>query len=313
MMMSRFSTTATLLALLVACSKAPDAVDTAQPSVATESSEDVSVDDNSQGGTPVTIHARIQYSTDTSASELSYSRQLDTAFYIETDAIRYDEGGTVSYTMADGSRVQGTLKAQGNAHIVSSDGSMDEVYQMHGDWPELITPTQGMFRIKQVSPSHIGQGMEITLELEVPVKGSKKTVLQSKDATSENSETQFATPVECSKVNENEDLCNITFTIDAVPTEAQDAIGEQLFSNAKELYSRQGKIAPDQSMIIYSSLVPVYGATTTQQGEHFVTELDQSYQVTNNGTQMAQHLKVVAWSTARGDLNEPAAAKAMTN
>lgn len=309
----RFTVTAMLLTLLTACSKAPDAVDTAQPSVPTESSEDVSVDDNSQGGTPVTIHARIQYSTDTSASELSYSRQLDTAFYIATDAIRYDEGGTVSYTMADGSRVQGMLKAQGNAHIVSSDGSMDEVYQMHGDWPDLITPTQGMFRIKQVSPSHIGQGMEITLELEVPVKGSKKTVLQSKDAKSENSETQFATPVECSKVNDSEDLCNITFTIDAVPTEAQDAIGEQLLSNAKELYSRQGKIAPDQSMIIYSSLVPVYGATTTQQGEHFVTELDQSYQVTNNGTQMAQHLKVVAWSTARGDLNEPAAAKAMTD
>ena len=312
MNVSRFTLTATLLTLVAACSKAPETVDVPQPTVPTETREDVSVDDNNQGGTPVTIHARIQYSADTTAPELSYSRKLETAFYLETDAIRYDEGGTVSYTMADGSRVQGSLKAQGNAHIVSDDSSMNELYQMQGDWPELITPTQGMFRIKQVAPSHIGQGMEVTLELEVPVKGSKKAVLQSKDASVENNETQFSTPAECRKVNDNEDLCNITFTIDAVPTEAQDAIGEQLLSNAKELYSRQGKIAPDNSMIIYGSLVPVYGATTSQQGEHFVTELDQSYQVNNNGTQMAQHLKVVAWSTARGDLNEPAAAKAMT-
>lgn len=297
--------------LLSACSKAPEET-TAEPTMHGASSEDGTVDDSAQGGQPVTIHARIQYISESSAPQLATQHKLESAFYIATDAIRYDDQGTVSYAMQDGSRVQGTLNASGNAHIVSDDAVADEAYQMKGDWPELIQPNRGLFRIKNVEPSHVGEGMEVTIEMEVPVQGSKKSLIQNKELKLENSEIKFSNPVECSPVNETEDLCKILFTMDVVPTEARDAAGEQLLASAQELYKHQGKIGADNSLIVYSSLVPVYGAKTTMQGEHFISELDDSYQVQMDGSTLAQHLKIVAWSTARGDLNEPVQAKAMT-
>lgn len=304
--------TSALLALaLSACSKAPDSP---EPSPAPESatSEDVSVDDSNQGGSAVTIHARLQYSSQTSTPKLSSNYKLDSAFYLATDALRYDDGGTISYTMQDSNKVQGQLNAQGSAHIVSDDMVADETYQMQGGWPEVTSVDLPQLRIKSVEPSHIGEGMSVTVELAVPVKGIKKSLLQNKDSKIENTEIKFSAPLECTAENTHDDICRLLFTIDAVPSEARDAIGEQLLATAKDLYARQGKIGSDDSLVLFSSLVPVYGATTSQTGEHFVTQLDQHYEVTQKETQLAQHLKVVVWSTPRGELNEPEAAKRMT-
>lgn len=312
-MSTRLTLIATMLltSLLGACSKAPE-ISTPEPAASAETSEDGTVDDSSHGGEAVTIHARIQYVTETSAPQLASNHKLAAAFYLATDAVRYHENGTVSYTMQDGTRIQGALDAQGSAHIVSDDAVADESYQMKGEWPEVIQPNTGMFRIKSVEPSHLGEGMEVTIEMEVPVKGIKKSLMQNKDLKIENSETKFSTPLECSPVNETEDLCKILFTMDVAPTEARDAQGEQLLPSAIELYKNQGKIGADNSLIMYTSMVPVFGAKTTMHGEHFVTELDEHYQVQMDGSTLGQQLKIVAWSTPRGEFNEPAQAKAMT-
>lgn len=312
-MSSRLTLTAAMLltSLLGACSKAPE-TSAPEPTASTESSEDGAVDDSTQGGEALTIHARIQYVTETSAPQIASNHKLQAAFYLETPAVRYHENGTVSYTMLDGTRIQGALNAEGSAHIVSDDAVADESYQMKGEWPEVIQPNSGMFRIKSVEPSHLGEGMEVTIEMEIPVQGVKKSLMQNKDLKIENSETKFSTPLECSPVNETEDLCKILFTMDVVPTEARDAEGEQLLPSAIELYKNQGKIGPDNSLIMYTSMVPVFGAKTSMNGEHFVTELAEQYQVQMDGSTLAQQLKIVAWSSPRGELNEPAAAKAMT-
>ncbi len=180
-MSTRLTLIATMLltSLLGACSKAPE-ISTPEPAASAETSEDGTVDDSSHGGEAVTIHARIQDVTETAAPQLASNHKLAAAFYLATDAVRYHENGTVSYTMQDGTRIQGALDAQGSAHIVSDDAVADESYQMKGEWPEVIQPNTGMFRIKSVEPSHLGEGMEVTIEIEVPVEGIEKSLVQYK-------------------------------------------------------------------------------------------------------------------------------------
>lgn len=258
-------------------------------------------------GEPITLHARLDFMDSSASTSINANHKLNASIYIETDVIREGSGASATYRLdSDDSRVQGSLVAKGSLALNSDDVSSSETYNMHNEWSSLTNKPEGKFSIKLPEPSLLGDGLSVAVEIEAPVSGTKKATISSKGQTME-TEVTHSRPMFCTPQVEdkNKDVCTLKFTIDAVPTKATDPAYESILESAKNVYAYQGKKNPEGGLIMYSGMVPVYGAITQYQNGHFATALDQQYTANIDGTDIGQHIHLVVWSTKRGDKWQP--------
>lgn len=295
-------TSISFLSLLLLASCGQSSKDNEQVETAAEASTEIQ---SASSGEPITLHARLDFVDTSSMPSISASRQLNASLYIETDVTREGSGASATYIQdTDESRVQGFVTASGKLALNKDDVSSNETYNMHNVWNTLTSNPEGKFTIKLPQLSLVGEGLSVGVEIEAPVNGTKKATISSNGQTLD-SEVTHSRSIFCATKTADQDVCTLTFTIDTVPTKVQDPAYESLFEAAKETYKYQGKKGPDGGFVMYSGLVPVYGATTNYHNGHFVTELNQQYSVSLDGGDMSQHIYLVVWSTKRGDKWQP--------
>lgn len=256
-------------------------------------------------GELVTLHARLDFIDNQATPSISASRQLKASFYVTTEVRRDGTGEAASFFQdSENYRVQGAIAASGNFSLKDNDISTSESYDMSNQWSGLTENPDGKFLIKLPEPSMIGEGFTVGVEIDVPVSGTKKATITGNGQTFE-SELSHARTMFCYSQTEEQEACKLEFKIDAVPTKAQDSAYEHLLKSAKDAYTYQGKQGPDGGLIIYSSLLPIYGATTRYSNGHFVTSLSQQYSVNLDGSELSQQIRMVVWSTKPGDNWQP--------
>lgn len=284
--------------LLAGCGQANKEDQQPETETAAESSSNAS-------GEPITLHARLDFTDSFASPAINANRQLKASIYIETDVLREGSGASASYSLdTEASRVQGALLAAGTFTLKSDEVSTNETYNMKNEWSALTNNPEGKFIIKLPEESLLGEGLSVGVEIDVPVKGTKKATISS-NAQAIDSEVSHSRPMFCTSQSAVQDVCTLNFTIDAVPTKAKNPLHESLLENAKALYTYQGKKNAEGGLIMYSSMVPVYGATTNYHNGHFVTELNQQYKTDLDGSDIGQHIHLVVWSTKRGDKWQP--------
>ena len=289
--------------LITGCGQSSNEDSSSEP-VVDEAQQDAS-DDAAASGEPITLHARFEFMDALASPSINSNRQLNASLYIETDVIRDGSGATATYTLdSDDSRVQGVVYASGSLAMKDDEVSSTETYNMRNTWGVLTKNPEGKFFITLPEPSMIGEGLSVGVELEVPVSGIKKATINSQGQTID-SEIMHSRSMFCATQTADKDICTLKFTIDALPTKAQAPGYEQLFESAKAIYPYQGKKNADGGVVMYSSMLPVYGAATKYNNGHFVTELNQQYQINMDGSDISQHIHLVVWSTKRGDNWQP--------
>ncbi len=293
-----------LLLALTACSPAPGSAPAGVPAdsavAAAASPDSPAIPEENQ----VILHARLYVKDQTSTDAIGSSNQIQAAFYLQTPVRVEGKGLTERFTdIYDHDVVQGKLHASGKTDF-KSDPALTELYQMQASWPTEVAVTEGRFRISAPEPSSIGEGYSVKVELEVPVSGDKKAQISSAGALLD-TEITHARPMACG-TEAGQEICKLSYTVDAVPTVAQDEAGKLLLDSAKTLYASQGKINSDGGLIMYSSLVPVYGAVTSLEDGHLVIRSSQQYSLKFKEADMAQQLELVVWTTAPGDHWQPA-------
>ncbi len=256
-------------------------------------------------GEPITLHARLDFMDASVSPSINSSRKLNASIYLATDVMREGSGESAIYSLdTEETRVQGAVVASGQMALNADDIATRETYDMQAQWSSITNNPEGKYSINLPNISYIGDGLQVGIEVEVPVTGTKKAIISSKDQTMEGDVTH-ARPMFCSTQSPEKDVCTLTFTIDALPTKAREPVYESLLEGAKATYAYQGKQDANGGLIMYSGLVPVYGATTQYHGGHFVTQLNEKYSVTLDGSDISQHIHLVVWSTKRGDSWQP--------
>ena len=294
------------LFVLTACSPAPE-VATATSAEAT--SQVVTADATAIAEENLVIlHARLYVKDQTSTPAIGSTNQLQAAFHLQTP-VRVEGTGldTRFSDIFEQDQVQGQLLASGDTDF-KTDPALTEHYLMQASWPESVPVTQGRFRVWAPEPSIIGTGYSVKVELEVPVSGEKKAQISS-NGTVLDTEVTNARPLVCGTDNESgnaQEMCKLSYTVDAVPTEAKDEAGKLMLDSAKTLYASQGKINSDGGLIMYGSLVPVYGAVSSLEDGHLVIRSSQQYSLKFKEGNMAQQLELVVWTSAPGDSWQPA-------
>lgn len=286
--------------LLAGCSKAPQENQQTESEAPAETS-------TASSGEPITLHARLDFTDSLANTSINSSRKLNASIYIETDVLREGKGASATYTLdSEESRVQGSLVATGSLALKSDDLSSSETYNMHNEWSSLTNKPEGNFSIKLPEPALLGDGLSVGVEIETPVSGIKKATVSSKGQTMETDVTHSRSMF-CAThaADKDKDVCTLKFTIDPAPTKAPSPELESLLASAKEVYTYQGKKNAEGGLIMYSSMLPVYGAITQYQNGHFVTALDQAYSENVGGGDISQHIHLVVWSTKRGDKWQP--------
>lgn len=295
-------TSISFLSLLLLAGCGQSSKDKEQLEAATETTPEIQ---STSSGEPITLHARLDFMDSFTSPAINANRQLKASIYLETDVLREGSGASATYSLdTEESRVQGALLAMGTFTLKSDEVSTNETYNMNNEWRVLTKNPEGKFIIKLPEESLIGEGLSVGVEIEVPVKGTKKATINS-NAQTMDSEVTHSRPMFCTSQSADQDVCTLSFTIDAVPTKAKNSLHERLLENAKTLYAYQGKKNPEGGLIMYSAMVPVYGATTTYHSGHFVTELNQQYKTNLDGSDIGQHIHLVVWSTKRGDKWQP--------
>ena len=284
--------------MLVGCSQSPEENQQVESDTPAE-------EFSSPAGEPITLHARLDYVDTYASPSINAMRQLNASIYIETDVMRDGSGESATYSLdSEEARVQGTLVASGTMALTSNEISSNETYNMHNEWVTLTSNPEGKFIIKLPEPAILGDGLSVGVEIEAPVSGIKKATVSSNGQTID-SEVTHSRSMFCSSQSADKDICKLTFTIDPVPTKAKNPASENLLESAKTLYAYQGKKSPEGGLIMYSGMVPVYGATTQYHDGHFVTALEHQYTANLDGSDMGQHIHLVVWSTKRGDKWQP--------
>lgn len=289
------------LGLLTACSPAPEAPDPPADDAAAQTvtgSGDLAQDKQ------LVLHARLYVKDRTAMPTIGSENQIQAAFALQSPVQVSGSGLDARFSdVYEQDLVQGQLQASGSTNF-KADPTLIEHYQMQASWPEPVAVTQGRFHVFAPEPSSIGDGYSVRVELEVPVSGDKKAQISSNGMLLD-TEVTHAKPIACGTDN-GQEICKLSYTIDAVPTAAKDAAGELLLDNAKTLYANQGKISSDGGLLIYSSLVPVYGAVTTLEAGHLVIRSRQQYSLKFKEADMAQQLELVVWTSEPGDNWQPA-------
>jgi hypothetical protein len=284
---------------------AADAPSSAETSPSDDASPAADTSQDTAAGEPITLHARLIYKDEFHNPSIGAVTSLDANLHITTDVLRSGQGAAATYALDQGvERVQGSVKAQGQVNFSADDIATQEIYQMQGDWPQLSTASAGQFSIMLPEPSDIGEGLRIKLLVKAPVAGNKSAQIQGKGQQI-NAEVTHSRPMWCGEREGGSDLCDLSFTIDATPTNAKTPIGEVMFENAKHVYNLQGKKDATGGLLMYSNSMPVYGAITNYELGHFVTRLKTSYTQTLDGGTVSQQLDIVVWSTARGSDWQP--------
>ncbi|MFN6262233.1 MAG: hypothetical protein ACK4XG_05415 [Chromatiaceae bacterium] len=293
------------LFVLTACSPAPEVATT--PANDTASQADADPDALPQDKQLV-LHARLYIKDQTSNPAIGSANQIQAAFHLQTP-VRVEGTGldTRFSDIFEQDQVQGQLLASGDTEF-KTEPALTEHYLMQAAWPEPVAVTQGRFRVWAPEPSIIGTGYSVKVELEVPVSGDKKAQISSNGTVLDTEVTQ-ARPLVCGTDNESgnaQEMCKLSYTVDAVPTEAKDEAGKLMLDSAKTLYASQGKINSDGGLIMYGSLVPVYGAVSSLEDGHLVIRSSQQYSLKFKEGNMAQQLELVVWTSAPGDSWQPA-------
>ncbi len=293
------------LFVLTACSPAPEVATT--PANDTASQADADPDALPQDKQLV-LHARLYIKDQTSNPAIGSANQIQAAFHLQTPVRVEGTGLDARFSdIFEQDQVQGQLLASGDTEF-KTDPALTEHYLMQAAWPEPVAVTQGRFRVWAPEPSNIGAGYSVKVELEVPVSGDKKAQISSNGTVLDTEVTQ-ARPLVCGTDNESgnaQEMCKLSYTVDAVPTEAKDEAGKLMLDSAKTLYASQGKINSDGGLIMYGSLVPVYGAVSSLEDGHLVIRSSQQYSLKFKEGNMAQQLELVVWTSAPGDSWQPA-------
>ncbi len=289
------------LGLLAACSPAPEAP---EPPADDDATQTVTESGDLAQDKQLVLHARLYVKDRTAMPTIGSENQIQAAFALQSPVQVSGSGLDARFSdVYEQDLVQGQLQASGSTNF-KADPTLTEHYQMQASWPEPVAVTQGRFRVFAPEPSSIGDGYSVKVELEVPVSGDKKAQISSNGMLLD-TEVTHAKPIACGTDN-GQEICKLSYTIDAVPTAAKDAAGELLLDNAKTLYANQGKISSDGGLLIYSSLVPVYGAVTTLEAGHLVIRSRQQYSLKFKEADMAQQLELVVWTSEPGDNWQPA-------
>ena len=293
------------LFVLTACSPASEVATT--PANDTASQADADPDALPQDKQLV-LHARLYIKDQTSNPAIGSANQIQAAFHLQTPVRVEGTGLDARFSdIFEQDQVQGQLLASGDTEF-KTDPALTEHYLMQSAWPEPVAVTQGRFRVWAPEPSNIGAGYSVKVELEVPVSGDKKAQISSNGTVLDTEVTQ-ARPLVCGTDNESgnaQEMCKLSYTVDAVPTEAKDEAGKLMLDSAKTLYASQGKINSDGGLIMYGSLVPVYGAVSSLEDGHLVIRSSQQYSLKFKEGNMAQQLELVVWTSAPGDSWQPA-------
>jgi hypothetical protein len=299
------------LFVLTACSPAPEVATT--PANDTASQADADPDALPQDKQLV-LHARLYIKDQTSNPAIGSANQIQAAFHLQTPVRVEGTGLDARFSdIFEQDQVQGQLLASGDTEF-KTDPALTEHYLMQAAWPEPVAVTQGRFRVWAPEPSNIGAGYSVKVELEVPVSGDKKAQISSNGTVLDTEVTQ-ARPLVCGTDNESgnaQEMCKLSYTVDAVPTEAKDEAGKLMLDSAKTLYASQGKINSDGGLIMYGSLVPVYGAVSSLEDGHLVIRSSQQYSLKFKEGNMAQQLELVVWTSTPGDSWQPASLPPLT-
>lgn len=256
-------------------------------------------------GEPITLHARLDFMDASVTPSINSSRKLKASIYLATDVMREGSGESAIYSLdTEETRVQGAVVASGQMALNADEISTNETYNMQAQWSSITNNPEGKYSIDLPDISKIGDGLQVGIEVEVPVTGTKKSTIRSNDQMVED-DVNHARSMFCSAQSPEKDVCTLTFTIDALPTKAREPVYEGLLEGAKATYAYQGKQDANGGLIMYSGLVPVYGATTQYHDGHFVAQLNEQYSVTLDGLDISQHIHLVVWSTKRGDSWQP--------
>lgn len=293
------------LFVLTACSPAPEVATTPANDTASQVAADP---DALPQDKQLVLHARLYIKDQTSNPAIGSANQLQAAFHLQTPVRVEGTGLDARFSdVFEQDQVQGQLLASGDTEF-KTDPALTEHYLMQAAWPEPVAVTQGRFRVWAPEPSIIGTGYSVKVELEVPVSGDKKAQISSNGTVLDTEVTQ-ARPLVCGTDNESgnaQEMCKLSYTVDAVPTEAKDEAGKLMLDSAKTLYASQGKITSDGGLIMYGSLVPVYGAVSSLEDGHLVIRSSQQYSLKIKEGNMAQQLELVVWTSAPGDNWQPA-------
>lgn len=256
-------------------------------------------------GEPITLHARLDFMDALVSPSINASRKLNASIYLATDVVREGSGDSALYSLdSEETRVQGAVVASGQMDFNQDEVSTNETYNMQAGWSSITNNPDGKYRINLPDVSYVGDGLRVGIEVEVPMTGTKKATISSNGQTLEGDVTH-ARSMFCSTQSPEKDICTLTFTIDALPTKAKEPVYESLLEGAKAAYAYQGKQDANGGLIMYSGMVPVYGATTQYQNGHFVTQLNEKYSVNLDGSDISQHIQLTVWSTKRGDSWQP--------
>lgn len=289
------------LGLLTACSPAPEAP---EPPADDAAAQTVTASGDLAQDKQLVLHARLYVKDRTAMPTIGSENQIQAAFALQSHVQASGSGLDISFSdVYEQDLVQGQLQASGSTEF-KADPALTEHYQMQASWPQPVAVTQGRFRVFAPEPSRIGDGYSVKVELEVPVSGDKKAQISSNGMLLD-TEVTHAKPIACGTDN-GQEICKLSYTIDAVPTAAKDATGALLLDNAKTLYANQGKINSEGGLLTYSSLVPVYGAVTTLEAGHLVIRSRQQYSLKFKEADMAQQLELVVWTSEPGDNWQPA-------
>lgn len=298
------------LLLLSGCGKAPE--QSSAEHISPEEAVAVSEESASSGadevadnqGVPVLVHLRLAFTDEISTASTQTNRQLRTTLYLQQQAQQYGTGQEVSFSIQESPvKVMGSLQAQGSVKFKQDDISQDESYQMAQFWPVLTENPAGRWRIADPEPSHIGEGMQFTLEISTPVSGTKHAKISSNGQTID-TEVQQAKPFSCGTDNE-QDQCSLEFSFDATPTVAKSEFGTALLESAKTLHQYQGKKGPDGGLVMFGSLAPIYGAVTSYEGNRLVMRFSQQFTENLDSSVIKQQLQMVMWTSAPEDSWQP--------
>jgi hypothetical protein len=295
--------------LLTGCGPAPDssaysaATADSATADATESNTSESSTTEPQGK-PVLVHLRLNFTDKINSESINTTRQLRSSIYLQQQALQYGSGQDVGYSLLDTPvKVMGSLQAQGQSKIETSDLVKDESYQMAQFWPVLTENPAGRWRIVEPEPSNIGEGVQFKLEMVTPVSGTKHAKISSKGQTFD-TDVQQALPLSCGTDNDH-DQCALEFSFDAIPTVAKNEFGTAILESAKTLYQYQGKKGPDGALVMFGPIAPIYGAVTSYEGDRLVVRFSQQFTENLDSSVISQQLQMVMWTSAPEDSWQP--------
>ena len=274
---------------LISCGRSTEPV-TNQPENAPATSEEGDL------GDPIMLHARVEYSGHHTVGEVGQSGTTLSMLILEP-ALRSGKGPSAVYSVDNTAQtqIQGFVHGSGRAHVTSRDGSIEEHYDKTGAWPSLGTAKSGSFAITMPGPSDVGDGLQMTVEVHVPVVGD--VWMQSNGQ--KYPDVTFARPLECTErddfIDDHGPACFIKFSIDPTPTGPKSDGGKIVYDKIVEALKQPNGEA------LMGLLGQLFGADTTYDGDgNFATHVSKSYVVDKDGSKIESTVDITVWSSKRG-------------